>query len=82
MPVDTRGFSEEHVGRRLSVKLNNGKTMGIQLLELTICDSPEPCCGITYRLCSAERATDSRQIGEVYWTAFNDVREFAVAHVE
>jgi hypothetical protein len=82
MSVDTRGFTEKHVGHRLSVTLNDGETIGIRLLELTVCDPSEPCCGITYRLLSTERDKDSRQLGEVYWTAFSDVREFAVAHVE
>ena len=82
MSIDTRGFTEKHVGHRLSVKLNDGETIGIQLLELTVCDPPEPCCGITYRLLSTERVKDSRQLGEVYWTPFSDVREFDVAHVE
>ena len=82
MPIDTRGFAEKHIGHRLSVKLSDCETIGIQLLELTVCDPPEPCCGITYRLLSTERTKDSRQLGEVYWTAFSDVREFDVAHVE
>lgn len=80
MPIDTRGFGEEHVGQRLSVRLNDGATIGIQLLELTVCDPPEPCCGITYRILSADRTSASRQIGEVYWTSFRDVREFDIEH--
>jgi hypothetical protein len=82
MSLDTRGFTEKHVGNRLSVKLNDGETIGIQLLELTVCDPLEPCCGITYRLLSTERTKDSRQLCEVYWTSFSDLREFDVDHVE
>ena len=82
MTTDTRGFTQKHVGQCLSVKLKDGETIRIQLLELTVCDPPEPCCGITYRLLSAESAKDSRQIGEVYWTAYSDVHEFDVAQME
>ena len=82
MPLGTHGFTEKHVGQQLFIKLNDGETIGVRLLELTVCDPPEPCCGITYRLLSAERESSSRQIGEVYWTSFSDVREFDVAHVE
>lgn len=82
MATDTRGFTEKHVGQRLSVRLNDGETVGIQLLELTVCDPPEPCCGITYRLLSAEQDKNPRRVGEIYWTAFRDVLEFDVAHVE
>jgi len=76
MPIDTHGLTEAHVGKRLSVALTDGDAIGIQLLELTVCDPPEPCCGITYRLLSAEKPKASRQVGEVYWTSFNEISNF------
>jgi hypothetical protein len=47
MPVDTRGFREDHLGKRLRVELLVGEVAGISLLELTICEDPKPCCGNT-----------------------------------
>ena len=50
MPVDTRGLNLSHIGKRLRVDLARGESMEIRLHELTVCEEPEPCCGITYIL--------------------------------
>ena len=47
MPVHTRGFRGDHIGKRLRVELQDGEVADISLLELTICEDPEPCCGNT-----------------------------------
>jgi hypothetical protein len=47
MPVDARGFREDHIGKRLRVALQDGEVASTSLLELTICEDPEPCCGNT-----------------------------------
>jgi hypothetical protein len=75
MPVDTHGLQQEHVGRRLRVTFADGQTEEIQLLEVTVCDEHEPCCGITYDLI----ATDgTRMVGATYWGGFGDVQNFQV----
>ncbi len=76
MPVDTRGLREEHIGKRLRVELASGEVDEIDLLELTICDPPEPCCGITYRLLSTNQGNRTKENGEVYWTGFADIAKF------
>ena len=78
MPVDTRGLRQEHVGKRLEIKRQHGGFDEIKLLELTVCDEPEPCCGITYRLLSASRGEMPRERGEVYWMGFDDIADFRV----
>ena len=78
MPVDTRGLQHAHVGKRLRIKLASGENDEVKLLELTVCQQPEPCCGVTYRLLSASRADAARQQGAVYWTGFQDVEDFQV----
>jgi hypothetical protein len=78
MPVDTRGFRDDHIGKRLRVELQNGEVDDINLLELTICEEPEPCCGITYILNSARPSTVEKENGGVYWTAFEAIRNFQV----
>jgi hypothetical protein len=47
MPVDTRGLTQQPVGKRLRVELAGGEVLEIQLQELTVGPEPEPCCGIT-----------------------------------
>jgi hypothetical protein len=76
MPVDTRGLRQEHIGKRLRVELAGGEINEVDLLELTICDPPEPCCGITYRLLASNRGDGPKENGEVYWTAFADIETF------
>jgi len=78
MPVDTRGLNQEHVGKRMRVELVDGESLEIRLHELTVCDKPEPCCGITYILHSTNRADGKRQNGAVYWTAFGEIEKFEV----
>ncbi len=78
MPVDTRGFSSSQIGKRLRVDLTCGQSMEIRLHELTVCAEPEPCCGITYILLSTNRPEDRRETGAVYWTGFEEIRDFQV----
>ena len=76
MPVDTRGFQEQHIGKRLRVELQNGVVQEVELLELTVCPEPEPCCGITYILNSTTAAAEQKEIGAVYWTGFAEIKNF------
>jgi hypothetical protein len=78
MPVDTRGLRQEHVGKRLRIELADGEIDEISLLELTVCEEPEPCCGITYRLLSFNRDGSAKQQGEIYWTGFNEIEDFQI----
>ncbi len=78
MPVDTRGLREEHIGKRLRVKLAGGEIDEIDLLELTICEPPEPCCGITYTLLHTNRLDGAKERGGTYWTAFGEIENFRV----
>ncbi len=78
MPVDTRGLNKGHVGKRMRVELADGESLEIRLHELTVCDKPEPCCGITYILISTNRTDGKRDKGAAYWTPFGDIEEFQV----
>jgi hypothetical protein len=78
MPIDTRGLRQEHIGKQLRVELSGGEVDEIQLLELTICDPPEPCCGITYTLLSTNRSDANKEQGGTYWTAFSEIETFEV----
>lgn len=78
MLVNTRGLREDHVGKRLRVELQDGGVNEINLLELTICAEPEPCCGITYVLHSGSVPSGYRENGGVYWTAFEAIKHFQV----
>ena len=78
MPGDTRGLNQEHVGKRMQVELANGESLEIRLHELTVCDKPEPCCGITYTLISTNHVDGKRDKGAAYWTAFGDIEKFQV----
>jgi hypothetical protein len=78
MPVDTRGLREEHVGKRLRIELIRGQVEEVNLLELTVCQEPEPCCGITYRLLSTNYRDESKKEGSVYWVGFGDIKNFQV----
>ena len=75
MPVDTRGLQQEHVGKRLRVIFEDGQTEEIKLLDVTVCDEPEPCCGIIYDLL---KTSGTRKVGATYWTGFGDIRNFQV----
>jgi hypothetical protein len=79
MPVDTRGLCDEHIGRRLQLELVDGRTELVQLLELTVCAEPEPCCGATYRLLHRNPTDASKAEGSVYWVGFGEIRSFRVA---
>jgi hypothetical protein len=76
-PPDTRGLTQEHVGKHLRVELNGGERMEVLLHELTVCDRPEPCCGITYVLISTNRRDGEKEIGNAYWTGFGEIKDFA-----
>jgi hypothetical protein len=76
MPVDTHGLSSSHIGKRLRVALTRGESMEIRLHELTVCEKPEPCCGITYILLSTNRPGSGRENGSAYWTGFEEIRNF------
>ncbi len=78
MPVDTHGLNEGHVGKRMRVELADGESLEIRLHELTVCASPEPCCGITYILHSTNRSDGKRQNGAAYWTPFGEIEKFEV----
>jgi hypothetical protein len=78
MAVDTRGLRQEHVGKRLRVALAGGEIDEVDLLELTVCSEPEPCCGITYRLLWTNRSGGAKAQGEIYWTGFREIENFQV----
>jgi len=78
MPVDTRGLREEHVGKRLRIALALGQVEEVNLLELTVCHEPEPCCGITYRLLCTSQGDEYKKEGSVYWVGFGDIKNFQV----
>ena len=78
MPVDTRGLNPGHLGKRMRVELADGEMLEIRLHELTVCPSPEPCCGITYTLLSTNRSGGKRDQGAAYWTAFGEIEKFHV----
>src|SRR5260370_7046754 len=78
MPINTRRLRQEHIGKQLRVELSGGEVDEIKLLELTICDPPEPCCGITYTLLSTNRSDESKEQGGTYWTAFGEIETFGV----
>jgi len=78
MPVDTRGLRQEHVGKRLRVEFAGGEIDEVNLLELTICPEPEPCCGITYTLLSTNQTRGDKEQGGTYWTSFSNIENFRV----
>jgi hypothetical protein len=78
MLVDTRGLNKGHVGKRMRVELADGESLEIRLHELTVCASPEPCCGITYILISTNRSDGKRDKGAAYWTPFGEIERFEV----
>ncbi len=78
MQVDTRGFHERHIGKDLRIELASGEVERIHLLELTVCEKPEPCCGITYTLLSTTDGGGAKKEGQVYWTGFGDIKNFEV----
>jgi hypothetical protein len=78
MPVDTLGLTSSHIGKRLRVALTGGESMEIRLHELTVCEEPEPCCGITYILLSTNRPENGRENGSAYWTGFKEINNFQV----
>jgi hypothetical protein len=75
---DTRGLSEYHLGRPLRLHLRTGEAEDVVALELTVCDPPEPCCGLTYRLIRASQPKAAKVEGSVYWTGFSNIEEFRV----
>jgi hypothetical protein len=78
MPVDTRGLTQEHLGKRLRAELNGGEVLELRLHELTVCARPEPCCGITYVLISTNRSDGAKEPSKAYWTGFEEIKKFEV----
>ena len=78
MLADTKGFHQEHVGKRLRIDLTSGEVDEIKLLDVTACDPPQPCCGIMYTLLSTSRDDGSETQGGTYWTAFTEIDNFRV----
>jgi hypothetical protein len=78
MLVDTKGLSQEHVGKRLRVQLTSGEVDEIKLLDVTACDPPQPCCGIMYTVLSTIGSGSSKTQGATYWTAFDEIETFRV----
>jgi hypothetical protein len=78
MLVDTKGLRHEHVGKRLRVELTSGEVDEIKLLDVTACDPPQPCCGITYTVLSTNQSESSRAPGSTHWTAFHEITKFRV----
>lgn len=75
---DTRGLSECHLGKHLRIQLTSGEVEDVVALELAVCDPPEPCCGLTYRLIRASEGSTSKTEGSVYWTGFNTIETFRI----
>ena len=78
MLVDTKGLHQDHVGKRLRVQLTGGEVDEIKLLDVTACDPPQPCCGITYTVQSTNQSHSRRAPGSTHWTAFDEIRNFRV----
>ena len=78
MLVDTKGFGREHVGQRLRVALTSGEVDEIKLLDVTVCDPPQPCCGIVYTVLTTNRPRAGKEQGGTYWTAFGEIEKFQV----
>ena len=76
MPLDTHGLRQEHVGKHMRLELRGGEVDEIKLLDVTVCDPPEPCCGIVYTVLSTNGKGESKQQGATYWTAFGDIASF------
>jgi hypothetical protein len=62
----------------MQVALTDGELLELRLHELTVCATPEPCCGITYILISTNRLDGKRDKGAAYWTAFAEIEKFQV----
>jgi len=62
----------------MRVTLAHGELLELRLHELTVCATPEPCCGITYILISTDRLDGKRDKGAAYWTAFAEIEKFQV----
>ena len=62
--LHTRGLTENHLGNRLRVQLATGDVEEVDALELTVCDPPEPCCGLTW-------PSEAKAEGSVYWVVPN-----------
>jgi hypothetical protein len=67
-----------HLGKRLRMQLSTGEVEDVVALELTVCDPPEPCCGLTYRLIRASEDSTSKTEGSVYWTGFSNIENFRI----
>ena len=78
MLVDTKGLHQDHVGKRLRVELSSGEVDVVKLLEVTACDPPQPCCGITYTVLTTNQPSDERAPGSTHWTAFHEIIDFRV----
>ncbi len=82
MTVDTRGLRQEHIGKRLCVHFESGEISEISLLNLSACERPEPCCGITYLLLSTIRIDCGREKDAAYWAGLGDIKNFQVLETE
>ena len=78
MPMDTHGLRQEHVGKHLRLELASGEVDEIKLLDVTVCDPPQPCCGIVYTVLTTNRPRTSKAQGGTYWTAFGEIVDFRV----
>jgi hypothetical protein len=74
--LEARGLTGEHLGKRLRVQLATGEVEEVVALELTVCDPPEPCCGLTYRLVHASKTSKAKAEGSVHWVAFDQIENF------
>jgi hypothetical protein len=76
MPINTRGLRQEHVGKHLRLELAGGEVDEIKLLDVTVCEPPEPCCAIIYTMLSTNRPDGSKEQGGTYSTAFGQIENF------
>jgi len=76
--MDTHGLRQEHVGKHLRLELASGEVDEIKLLDVTVCDPPQPCCGIMYTVIATNRPRAGKEQGGTYWTAFGEIEKFQV----
>jgi len=76
MLADTKGFHQEHVGKRLRIDLTSGEVDEIKLLDVTACDPPQAVLRdhVHRALHKSQRWQQSQ--GGTYWTAFGEIDKF------
>jgi len=74
--ADTRGLTEDYMGKALRLQRSGGEVEEMIALELTVCDPPEACCGLTYRLLHTSKPGAAKVPGSVYWVAFDQIANF------